>query len=95
MNITITDAYRKKDSIDLSLLQWHNKSNLVLDTTLCDEVCKWIATGRGVPPTNKTDRHDRTDILLKVVLNTINHQPTIVLNRIMWHEYIYGSNSQL
>ena len=38
---------------------------------------KWLATGRwfsmGTPvsSTNKTDRHDITDILLKVVLNTI------------------------
>ena len=28
------------------------------------------------PPTNKTDRHDVTEILLKVVLNTITHNPT-------------------
>jgi hypothetical protein len=38
----------------------------------------WLATGRGFPPgtpvssTNKTDRHDITEILLKVVLNTIS-----------------------
>ena len=48
----------------------------VLDT-LCKKVCQWLATGRwlslGTPvsPTNKTDRHDITDILLKVALNTI------------------------
>jgi hypothetical protein len=36
----------------------------VLDTTLCDKVCQWLATGRwfslGTPvsPTNKNDRHD-------------------------------------
>jgi len=46
-------------------------------TTLCDKVCKWLATGRCFsvgPPvsfTNKTDRHDITEILLKVTLNTI------------------------
>ena len=49
----------------------------VLDTTLCDKVCQWLATGRwfspGTPvsPTNKTDRHDIAEILLKVALNTI------------------------
>jgi len=49
----------------------------VLDTTLRDKVCKWLATGRwfslGTPvsSTNKTDRHDMTEILLKVALNTI------------------------
>jgi len=48
----------------------------VLDTTLCDKVCQWPAVG-GFPPgtpvssTNKTDRHDITEILLKVALNTI------------------------
>jgi hypothetical protein len=49
----------------------------VLDITLCDKVCEWLATGRGfslgtpVSSTNKTDRHNITDILLKVALNTI------------------------
>ena len=43
-----------------------------------DKVCQWLATGRwfslGTPvsSTNKTDRHDITEILLKVALNTIN-----------------------
>ena len=47
----------------------------VLDTTLCDKVCQWLATGLWfslVSSTNKTDRHDITEILLKVALNTIN-----------------------
>ena len=50
----------------------------VLDTTLSGKVCKWLATGRWVSPgtpvssTNKTDSHDIIEILLKVVLNTIN-----------------------
>ena len=49
----------------------------VLDTTLCDKVSQWLAAGRwfslGTPVsyTNKTDRHDITEILLKVALNTI------------------------
>ena len=49
----------------------------VLVTTLCDKVCQWHAAGRwfslGTPvsTTNKTDHHDITEILLKVVLNTI------------------------
>jgi len=49
----------------------------VLDTALCDKVCQWLGAGRwlslGTPasPTNKTDRHDITEILLKVALNTI------------------------
>jgi hypothetical protein len=53
----------------------------VLDTTLCDKVCQWLAIGRwfspGTPvtPTNKTELHDIAEILLKVPLNTIN-KPT-------------------
>ena len=49
----------------------------VLDTTLYDKDCQWLATGRWFSPdnpvssTNKTDRHDITEILLKVALNTI------------------------
>ena len=48
----------------------------VLDTTLFDKVCQWLATGRWISPghpvcsTNRTDRHDITAILLKVALNT-------------------------
>ena len=50
----------------------------VLDTTLCDKVGQWLLTGRWFSPgtavssTNKTDRHDITEILLNVALNTIN-----------------------
>ena len=53
------------------LLRWG-----VLDTTLCDKVCQWHAAGQWFSPgtpvfsTNKTDRHDITEILLKVILKT-------------------------
>ena len=60
----------------------------VLNTTLCDKKnCQWHETGRwfslGTPVSsiNKTDRHNRTEILLKVALNTIN----LTLNR--WNDY--------
>ena len=49
----------------------------VLDTTLCDKVCQWLAASQwfflGTPAstTNKTDYHDITEILLKVALNTL------------------------
>ena len=49
----------------------------VLYTTLCDKACQWLATGRWlsqgtpVPSTNKANHHEITEILLKVVLNTI------------------------
>jgi hypothetical protein len=68
----------------IALLQSHNG---VLYTTLCDKVCQWLATGRwfspGTPvsPTNKTDCHDITEILLKVALNTINQtKPNLSLD---------------
>ena len=45
-----------------------------LNTTLCDQICQWLVTCPWLSPvysTNKTDRHDITEILLKVALNTI------------------------
>jgi hypothetical protein len=52
----------------------------VLDTTLCDKVCQrlatdlWLSPGTPISSTNKTDRHDIAEMLLKVALNTINKQ---------------------
>ena len=57
----------------------------VLDTTLCDKVCQYLPTGRWYSPgtsvssSNKTDRHDITEILLKVELDTINQTKHTVL----------------
>ena len=52
----------------------------LFDTTICETLCYWLATGWWFSPvssTNKTDCHDITEILLmKVVLNSIN-QPTL------------------
>jgi len=50
----------------------------VLDTALCDKVGQllttglWFSPGTPVSSTNKTDRNDITEILLKVALNTSN-----------------------
>ena len=58
------------------LMLWVRISIRPRCTRLCDNVCQWLATGRRFSPipsvssTNKTDRHDITDILLKVALNT-------------------------
>ena len=55
-------------------------------TALCDKVCQGIATGQWFSPgppvssTNKTDRHDIAEILLKVALNTINLKPNQTCN---------------
>ena len=59
------------------LMLWVRISIRARCTTLCDKVCQWFATGRWFSPgptlssTNKTDRHDITEILLKVAWNTI------------------------
>jgi len=61
----------------LTFCVWTPLRRGVRDTTLCDKVCQWLATGRCFSPgtpvssTNKTDRHEITEILLKVALNTI------------------------
>ena len=49
--------------------------------SICDKVGRRLATGRWFSPgtpvssTNATDRHDITEILLKVALNTITLTP--------------------
>jgi hypothetical protein len=71
----------------------------VLDTTLCDKVCQWLAAGRWfslctpVSSTNKTDRHDIIEILLKVTVNTKTLTPTIICLFSSCHEW--NSNIQL
>jgi hypothetical protein len=58
---------------------------MVRRSTLCDKVCKrlttgkWFSPGTSVSSINKIDRHDITEILLKVALNTIN-QPINLYN---------------
>ena len=49
----------------------------VLNTTLCDTNCQSLSPGTPVSSTNKTDRHNTTEILLKVALNTINPNPCV------------------
>ena len=52
-------------------------------TALCDKVCQWLATswwfslGPLVSSNNNTDRHDITEILLKVALDTIKQTNNI------------------
>ena len=59
----------------------------VLDTTSRDKVCQLLAAGRLFPPgtlvssTNKTDRHDINEILLKVALSTITLTPNIIISK--------------
>ena len=59
-------------------------------TTLCDKFCQWLATGWWFSPgppvssTNITDRHEITEILLKVALNTIKQTNKHVHNTMVW-----------
>jgi hypothetical protein len=59
------------------LMLWIRILHMVRYTTLFDKIYQWLATGRWFSPrtlitsTNKTDRHDITEILFKVALNTI------------------------
>ena len=68
----------------------------VVDITLCDKVCHCLAAGRWfslstrVSSTNKTDRHDITEILLKVALNTIT--PSHVMIPVLVTHDITGNN---
>ena len=55
-------------------------SNRVLDTTLYDKFFQWLVAGQWFYPgtpvsTNKTDRYDISETMLKVALSTI----TIIL----------------
>jgi hypothetical protein len=64
----------------------------VLKTTLCDNVCQSLVTGRWsfsvtlICSINKIDRHDITEILLKVALSTIN-----LNHKIIRFKYIFDS----
>ena len=67
--------------IPLKLWIWIPLRWGVLDTILCDKVCQWLAAdwwfspGTPVSSTNKTDRHDITEKLLKVAYSTITLTP--------------------
>ena len=82
----MTSAYHHH-SCEFESRSWRG----VLDTAVCDKVCQWLATGRwfspGIPvsSTNKTDRQDRTDILLKVALNTIKTNQTFYKKSLSIH----------
>ena len=70
----------------------------VLDTTLCDKVCQWLAErlwfspGSPVSSTNKTDCHDITKTLLKVMLKHHKPQTQTIFMQILKQ---FHSNSNL
>jgi hypothetical protein len=70
------------------LMLWVRISIRARCTTVFDKVCQWLAAGRWFSPDpqvssiKKTDRHDITEILLKVALIAIkpNHNTSIRSN---------------
>ena len=50
---------------------------------------EWFSLSTLVSSTNKTDHHDRTEILLKVELNTITNKPLFV-SKFKFLEYGQG-----
>ena len=50
----------------LSPLMWVRLPLRARCTTLCDQVCQWLTVVFSGSSTNKTNRHDITEILLKV-----------------------------
>ena len=73
----------------------------VLDTTLCDKVCQWLATGRWFSPstpvssTNKTDRHNIIEILLIIALNTINLNQTLPIQSTLTLKIVCSGKNKL
>jgi len=59
------------------------------------KVCQWLETGRcfsfctPISSTNKTDRHDITEILLKVALNTITPISLSFWSKTNFYVYVF------
>ena len=74
------------------LMLWVRISIRARCTTLCDKVCQWLATGQWFSPgpavssTNKTDRYNIAEILLKVALNTIKQTNKLKMFLLPEHE---------
>ena len=63
-----------------------------VQNTLCDKVCQWLAAGMWFSPgtlvssTNKTGRHNITEILLKVALIKHNNPTSVYL--LTWFNFV-------
>jgi hypothetical protein len=72
INLPIVNIQYSTDKVRVCIEFEPHSWRGVLNTTLCDKVSQWLVTGRwfslGIPvsSTNKTDRHDITEILLRV-----------------------------
>ena len=69
----------------------------VFNTTLCNKVCQWLVTGQWFSPgtlvssTNKTDCHEISEILLKVVLNTNRYLVTTLKKLVSLYFLLFNS----
>ena len=82
------------------LMLWARISIRTRCTILCDTICRWLAATRWFSPdpqvssTNKTDRHDITEILVKVALSTTKQTNKhmfmcMLIYHSQWHHYEY------
>ena len=65
----------------------HRSWQGVLNATSCDKIgqlLRLFSPGAPVSSTNKTDRHDITEILLKVALNTITLPLWLLATKDIW-----------
>jgi len=83
------------------LMLWVRLPIRVRCTTLYDKVCQWLATGRWFSPgtpvssTNKTDRHNIAEILLKMALSTIKpNQKQVTFDEMMIMSALYMTSIQ-
>ena len=85
MVVGFTTTYANQCLSVSPLMLWVQLPLRVRSTTLCDKVCQllvagqWFSPGPPVSSTNKTGRHDITEIFLKVTSNTIKQTNNLYL----------------
>jgi hypothetical protein len=76
------------------LMLWVRILIRAMCTALCDKVDQWLGTGLWFSPdppvssTNKIDRHDITEILLKVALSTIKQTNNLMSSELSFSHVI-------
>jgi hypothetical protein len=90
-------------NIAVSQISWRYSSVILLfDTILCDKICQWLAAGQcislGTPVSSikLAPMHYITEIVLKLVLNTITLtlKPLITVNKSRQTSNILAASSQ-
>ena len=79
---------------------WYKVHVISSSEKQCNKVCQWLAKCRWLSPgtpvssTNKTDRRDIVEILLKVALNTITNNPNLEKPNHAWLKHQVESSSE-